>query len=417
MNEPASSPHRRLRLGAAAGIAVVVLAAMAAVAIHLHANAATTPAGPAFQAEVSGVGFRCTLPITSVSGSARLTFPSGRVELTGPGRVPASAMNDELAFEQVTPAYDAPLRRWLPGVRPQWISPDGATYAEVVVTRGAAGQQGSSELRVVDVASGRRTVLWRGPGVAYLLGYGPGGIYFSTGSSTNPVQVPGSGGPEVWVVAADGGSSARKVGPAPTPLPLILPRGFDALGAGAAWATAVPLTPSGPAGLGPAVGPLPSLIIRMDLRSGAVTTFFRGQPGDDFELAGVSMRGEPVVFDSPATPTPPSGYFDSLPSVLLVTAEGTLVTISRPRDYFIPDALYVDTHGIWFGGLGSVWLYDPAGGIRQVAGIPTAALPYPAGVSPRIPQVLPSDYPFAGPSGQALLARLGPGILIAGPCT
>lgn len=404
---------RRL-LWVAAGAALLV-AAIAAAALSMRPRPSSLAAGPTFQAQVSDIGARCTLPITSVSGSALLDFPGGQLHLTGPGPVAASAVRNEAAYEQVRPAYDARQRRWLPGVKPQWIAPDGAAYAEATVTRGAADRLGSSELRVVDVGTGNKTVLWKGPGVAYLLGYGPDGIYFSTGTSTNPVQLPGEGGPEVWVVAADGSGPARTVGPKqPSPPDQLLPRGFQTLGAGAAWAIAQVSTASTP----PAASFSSDRILRMDLRTGAVSTFFQGQPDEELELMGVDARGEPLVLDLGRTSAPPAGYFDSLPSVRLIEPSGAQITISRPRSYFVPNVMVADSGGIWFGGPGSVWRYDSVGGIRQVARIPTQALPFRSDVSPAAPPVpQPSDYPFAGPSGQALLSRLGTGVTIAGPCT
>jgi len=152
----------------------------------------------------------------------------------------------------------------------------------------------------------------------------------------------------------------------------------------------------------------------MDLSTGVVTTYFRGRPAEELGLVGVDAQGEPVVVDSDNSSPPNGGYFERLPQVLLIERDGTRVVISRAHDFFVPSSMVADEHGIWFGGPGSVWLYTQAAGVREVAKLPTSALPLPS--TTPVARVVPSDYPFAGPSGQALLAQLGPAIFIAGPC-
>ena len=399
---PDTGPHRRR--SRTATVLLVLTGAAAFACAEPPPSPGGLGSGPSYRAQVSGISFECTLPVTTVSRAALLELPRGVVRVAASVQLPASAATNLPAFQRANPAYDARFARWIAGVMPQWIAPDGATYAQAGASPGAAGQPETSELDAVDVASGRRTRLWSGRGTATVLGFGPEGIYFSIRGPSQEVS-------EVWVAAADRSRPAHRVGPTAGRDPSQALPGFQLLGAGAAWAVAPP--PFSPASPGTWSG-LPSLILRMDLKTGVVTTYFGGRLGEELGLVGVDAQGEPIVTVLDATLGPNAGYFDSLPQVLLIEGDGARVVVSRVHEFFVPSSMVADEHGIWFGGPGSVWLYTPASGVQEVAKIPASALPLPARTP--VARAVPSDYPFAGPSGQALLARLGPAVFIGGPC-
>src|SRR5215469_481084 len=351
---------------------LLVLAGSAALACS---PAQQSPARPvamsSYRAQVSGAPFNCTLPVTSPGRLALLDLPGGTVHVARSADRPG-----------VPTAYASRFSKWIPGVLPQWISPDGSRYA-------IAGAS-SSELDVVDIASGRSTRVWSGlGGLTTVLGFGPDGIYFSR---------RGAGADSgVWMVSADRSRAARRVGPTrDLDLAQMLP-GFSVMGGGAAWAVAPPLLSSTPSAI-------PTVILRMDLRTGRVQTYFQGQPGEELVLLGVDTLGEPVVMVD-AAPSPNGGSRTSPPRVQVIGSDGTRILISREQSSFVPSSMVADEHGTWFGGPGSVWLYRPTDGVREVASIPTAALPLPTrtpGTGPRLPSPIPPDR--------------GPALSIAGPC-
>jgi hypothetical protein len=358
---------------AAAGVAIVLVLAGAAATGCADRSQSTggQATAPPYRAQVSGVSSRCTLPITTAGGAALVDFPGGTVRVAGTVRMPAAAARNVIAFERADPAYDARFSKWFPGVTPQSISTDGATYAQTTALSGSSGEPGTAALDVVDVASGRRTRLWSGPGFATVLGFGPDGIYFSRRGPAQDVS-------DVWVVAADRSRAPRRVGPTSGRDPSQVLPGFQFLGGGAAWAVAPP--PFTPTSTNPLSG-VASLVLRMDLRTGAVTTYFHAPEGKELGLVGVDALGEPIVLAFDAAPPPNAGP----PQVLLIGRDGTQVAISRAESRFVPNSMFADGHGIWFGGPSSVWLYTPAAGVHEVAKLPASA-------------------------------PLGPAVFIAGPC-
>ena len=365
---------------AAGGVAFVLAVAMVATLIvarrgpTTHSASVGRPIGSVNMA--TPVGFRCSLPVANSWAEARISFPDGGVTIDRP-------LDSQLAKGG---GYDLAYAagRWLP-VQPSRVSPDGTSYAYTTVTSAVPGRQSTSALFVHDVTTGRDRQVWNGEGAGQVLGWGPGGVYFTR----QPVTVSGVRSPELWVVDPANRAGSHRVGPA----------GFQRIAGGAAWGTVYgPVTNDA---AGSPIGAPPSRIDRMDLRDGSVTTWYTAPAGLSASVAGVDGQGHPVLFvnmsekgqagppsssnPQPGVPSNPASWGGNPaptvlppPQVLLLTGPNQTRTISAGSDTaFRPNVpASGDSHGIWLSVPGSLWLYRN-GSLTKVAAIPSGLFPSP----------------------------------------
>jgi hypothetical protein len=255
----------------------------------------------------------CRLPIdTSPSGGtgAFLTIPrdpnTAKVLGTAPEPPPQDSTSRVTLPNGQAPtalAYDWPYRVWLP-VSPNWVSPDGSWYTYVDT---------GARVHAVDVAT-RADRLLSSSTTRVIINTANDGVYVAT---RDPKQLTVSGlsllsrdGTErqlaangVWVFVDAGVAwevANEAGGPAPQPTP---GRGWDSV--------------SG------------SILHRMDLSTGAVTTWFRSM----FRLLTVDRSGHPIVvagIDSP---------------VLVIQSPGNAIDVGG-QTYVINARS--DAHGTWF---------------------------------------------------------------------
>jgi hypothetical protein len=365
---------------AGAGAVVLALAIVATLIVvrqgpTVHSASAGRPIGALNMA--TQVGFRCSLPVASYATEARISLPDGGVTLE-------KALDPQQGKGGFSSAYAA--GKWLP-VPTSWVSPDGRSYAYTTVTSGVPGKQPTSALFVHDVSTGRDRRLWSGESNGQVLGWGPGGIYFSR----QPVNQAGPASPEVWVVDPADPARGHRVGPNPPqsqasdPTQPTIYWSFQKIAGGAAWGTA-----SGPVIKGTAGSPSgapPSRIDRMDLRDGSVTTWYAAPDGMSVGLAGADAQGHPVLVlnvggkgqavPAPSPSTNPTLSVPPPPQVLLLTGPNQTRTIADGSDAaFRPGLAASDSHGIWFSSPGSLWLYRN-GSLTKVADVPSDLFPTP----------------------------------------
>lgn len=317
------------------------------------------------------LGFRCTLPVTGYLTQARVSLPDGGVTVD---------QTQSLAGKSIA-GYGTTYAggRWLP-VQAAAVSPDGRSYAYSTTTSGIPGEQPSSAVFVHDIATGKDRQLWSGQNTSQVVGWGPGGIYFSrqSGGVTGPPSA------EMWVVDPANPGAAHRLASNPAPQPSA--GNFSRTGGGAAWAISygqmvkptgdsVPSTP-------------PSEIKRMDLRDGSLSTWFTAPEGVIVNFAGTDAQGRPVMILNsavkPAPPGPQTGpqtsptpYLPPAPKVLLLTGPNQTVEIANGADpAFRPGQALGDSHGIWFSSPGSLWLYRN-GALEKVADVPAELFPSP----------------------------------------
>jgi len=367
---------------AAGGVAVVLALAMVATLTVLLRQAPTARSASAGRPigalnMATQVGFRCSLPVASYTTEARISFPDGGVRVD-------KMLDPQQGKGGFSSAYAA--GRWLP-VPASSVSRDGRSYAYTTITSGVPGKQPTSALFVHEVSTGRDRQLWSGESSGQVLGWGPGGIYFSR----QPVNQAGPASAEVWVVDPANPARGHRVGPNPPqsqasdPAQPTISLSLQKIAGDAAWGIASGPVANVNAG-SPIVAP-PARIDRMDLRDGSVTTWYTAPDGMGVSLGGADAQGHPVLFlnvGGKGQPVPaPSSGSNPTPSVqpptqvLLLTGPNQTRTIADGSDAaFRPTVTASDSHGIWFSSPGSLWLYRN-GSLTKVADVPSDLFPTP----------------------------------------
>jgi hypothetical protein len=245
-----------------------------------------------------------------------------------------------------TGSYDWPFQRWLPVSMAQ-VLPDGSAYAyEKELTD-------SYEIHVVQVATGAETMVYRMPydNAYQILAFQPDGVYLY------PI-VHRSGLPSgLWLL--DPAKSALK------PLPTSIDSTWQLVSGGAAW--------GGPGGMAG------DSLVRLDLITGALTTWFQHTvQGAVFEgygygvsVIGFDGSGRPLAevfppFDLQASPAP-----KPKPEVWLVSSPGQATRVlGLPVPQQGVATGVSDSHGMWVEGRDGVYLYAD-GSFRKVAAQPS----------------------------------------------
>ena len=329
---------------------------------------------------VSGVDFRCRLPVIAGAAGGFISFPDGAVTID-------RSMSLKSYKGGYGYTYDAQVGRWVPVLRSA-LSPDGRSYAYLAQTTGVPGEMTSMSLRTHDIVSGKDRILWEGSGSPMgpsVMSWLPGGIYFSAvllpaGSPQGPSYAA------VYVADPTHPGTPRRVGPNPAPQPpgpgqstYSAPDMFSLVGDGAAWGTGNRVPKEAPSmDKPPAPGTYgPDRILRMDLRDGSVSTAYTVTGTDLVSLMGLDAQGRPIL--ALYQPTLKAGA-DGPPTarmLLLAGAGQTIEITSGTPDFHLGSQPWADSHGIWFGSWNSIWLYTSGGGLRQVATVPAGLFPSP----------------------------------------
>jgi len=286
----------------------------------------------------------CTLPVYRWGGVTN----GGNYSIVGQYgflNLASGKFTADPAFTAGTGFYDWRSRRWLPVSMAQ-VLPDGSAYAyEKELTD-------SFEIYVVQVATGAEKMVFRMPydNAYQILAFEPEGIY------VYPI-LHLSGLPSgLWLL--DPSKSALK------PLPTSMDGTWQLVSGGAAW--------GGPGGMAG------DSLVRLDLATGALTTWFQhAVQGAVFEgygygvsVIGFDGSGRPLVevfppFDLLASPAP-----NPKPEVWLVTSPGQATRVlGLPVPQQGAATGVSDSHGMWVEGRDGVYLYAN-GGFRKVAPLP-----------------------------------------------
>jgi hypothetical protein len=271
-----------------------------------------------------------------------VTFPAGTLS-TSAGTLPSPAPLT-IAY-----SYDRAIGRWL-GVSREAVAPDGLHYAyadydppgpnDGKVAIGATGR-----LHVVDVLTGVDHVIYSGSPTWAVVDFAAAGLYLARLTTAQYASQKGG----LYLMAASGGA------------PQLVPGsnvqldfgGWRALDADAAWGTRF----SDVGGLGSG-----NELVRLDLKTGSTTSWLVAPVSHSIFILGFDDR-QPLVSSTL------SGYTTGQ------SQETTVVLLTGPgqsKQIFAGDAAgpgelgVADGHGIWMGGGGSIWLYQPASGIRPM---------------------------------------------------
>lgn len=372
---------------------------------------------------VSGVDFKCRLPVLAGAAGGFISFPDGAVTIDR--RVTVSYKGG------YSNTYDAQLDRWVPVPRSA-LSPDGRSYAYLAQITGVPGANTTMSLHTHEIASGKDRVLWEGsanPMGPNTVTWLPGGLYFSVTMLPAGSGALGPSSPAIYVADANQPSTPRRVGPNPPPPPpspgqysYSGPDMFNLVGGSAAWGTGNRVQKEAPPAStldktsAPAPGTYgPDRILRMDLRDGTVSTWFTVAGTEMVSLVSLDAKGQPIlVLYQPPIKTQAPGPIGPPPArmLLLTGPDQTVEITSGTGDFRMASQPSADAHGIWFGSWGSVWLYTTNGGLRQVATIAEGLFPSPS---------VPPGYPMKGsPASDARFSMpkymQGTMVAPAGPC-
>lgn len=353
-------------------VAAVLLAACGSTPTQV-ASGTREPASASAPATASpaGFGFDCRLPVAWFPSNVKAdptNSGTGFVD-TSQGVVTGKAQMPKPLFLTLGPSYYAAVGRWLP-VPSSAIAPDGLQYAyaewDPPPTSGASvGVRGASagvpaaagpmigsagRVHVVDARTGADRVVFAGQPTFSIIRFAPEGLYLGRFFAS----VAGSGTTGLYLLNPAGG----------TPQPIAgadyqVIRGWRFLDAEAGWGTRYSPAP------GQRMGG--NQVVRFDLATHAVTAWLTVSP--DYFVAVLGLyKGNPIVLTMKASISAgePIGA-----RVLLLTGpeESTqLLATDKASDSLPYDfgSSAADSHGLWIGGSASLWLYNPASGLRHI---------------------------------------------------
>jgi len=292
---------------------------------------------PAASQGSSPAALSCRLPVFTASQAGWLTFPGGSFQSDPKGNVQLPGWSSPPFFWK---SYDKAFERWLPVPRDS-ISPDGNHYA-YADPPADPGQPKLGGVHVVDLASGVNHLYRPAAEDWIVLDYEAEGVYLA--------EQPGGPAPAVglWLLDPSGSHPFRQIDPSGS---------WDYISGGAAWGTAETLTP----------GPGGSRLVRLDLKSGAIVSWYK-RADVDFVVTGADSLGHPLLQTKKFSPTN---------QMLLVTGQNSASVLQPAAGSAVPGlSNYIhpvsDAHGLWLGDAGgSVSLYTPTVGIQQVAHVGT----------------------------------------------
>ena len=311
-------------------------------------TAATPPASSPSPAQIA-----CELPFLPVPDASApftavgfLKLPEGvfTPDPTATSNLPPGGVQATPVPGGTQPWWDGQAKRWIP-VDLSSMSPDGQYYAYLA----------SDGLHRVTVATGADELLYRRPkGVrgGQVIGYEAAGVYivFPTGVKdgtggviTNPPAQVG-----IWKVDVAARTAVRI-------------RTSDVVGSmvgGALWVTPI----SG--------GEQEDSLVRIDLSTGQQTPWFT-EPGQTIQFLGVDNTGLPIVW------TFSDGHLE-IWRIALPNQATKIYTVDYTGNppIFGPEMqqglLTADAHGVWFGAVDGLYIYDAAGfhKVAATAGIP-----------------------------------------------
>lgn len=273
----------------------------------------------------------CSLPVTAlIKNGGNSESQSGFVS------VPSGTFTPDPAGTY-GPAYDWTSRRWLP-VLPSQVLADGTMYAYEVELQDRPGYQihmvwvpNSSDKMVLDMPYDKAySILALKPEGIYLVPIlhrsgVPGGLWLLSSTKATLTAVPGAGDSRWQVIEG-----------------------------GAAWGGHVDR----------------DSLDRLDLSTGAVTTWFRHpiEPAQGIgssngpEVVGFDSSGRPLIEFVPASATAPEVWLVSSPG------EATKLTGLPLPSVFLQKGV-TDTHGTWLVGADGFYLYA-AGRFQRAAPMP-----------------------------------------------
>jgi hypothetical protein len=328
-----------------AGLAVVLLIA----ACSAQSGAQSSPAATSSPSPKAKYSFTCSVPVLWFSQDPRVDGKTGFVSFPAGSLTTSTATVPTPAQLTLRFSYDQAVRQWL-GVSREAVAPDGLHYAYAEYdppgpNDGKAVIGSAGRVHIVDAQTGADRVIFSGSPTFSVVDFTAGGIYLARFGAS----IGGSGRRGLYIIDPAGGT------------PKLLPGsdvqidagGWQVLNGGAAWGTR--FSEGGAMWSG-------NELVRLDMTTGEIVTWLTVPTDEALTVLGFDA-GRPLVTSRLAvTSTGQSAQI----SVRLMTGPG------QSRQLYSSDSIApgergaADDHGIWMGGAGSIWLYQPASGLLQI---------------------------------------------------
>jgi len=294
--------------------------------------------------------FICRLPVMWFASDPRVdgktgfaSFPEGSLT-TGIAALPKPAPFT-LSF-----TYDDAVAEWLPVAR-EAVAPDGLHYAIATYDPPPAGSKeaigSTGSIMVIDAMTGAARVVYHGAPTFAVVEYRDEANLFLGRYSA---ALGGAGSTGLYLVDPAGGKPALVRG---SDIQLDS-GGWRVLNGGGAWGTQFSGGDAQWSG---------NQLVRLDLATGVVTLW--AQVATDHALAILGFYDDGLVLLSSSLSVYDSGQ-SSDTSLYVVTGAGHQTPVFE-TDGLGPSPFGItDTHGVWMGGSGGVWLYQKDNGFVRV---------------------------------------------------
>lgn len=309
-----------------------------------------SPASSPSPSPPPAIAFRCRLPVLWFASDPRVdgktgfvAFPAGSLT-TGTAALPTPAPLT-LSF-----TYDGAVGRWLPVARAA-VARDGLHYATATYEPPPAGSKdaigSSGSIKVIDARTGAARVVYYGAPTFAVVDYRDAATLFLARYSA---ALGGTGRSGLYVVDPAGGKPVLVKGSDVR----LDSGGWRVLNGGGAWGTQFSGGDAQWSG---------NQLVRLDLATGVVTLW--AQVATDHSLAILGFYGDGLVLLSSSLSVYDSGQ-SSDTSLYVVTGAGHQTPVFETDGLGPSQNGITDSHGVWMGGSGAVWLYQKDNGFLRV---------------------------------------------------
>lgn len=298
--------------------------------------AVTSEASPSATGATVAAGLSCRLPLATTDNNGKiqqagfLTFPSGTFAPDPQASITPKAMGGGVAF-------DRGYNKWLP-VNWRLVSDDGSRYVYADYPNpDPTASNAHSVIHIVTVGTGADRVVTQ-TGQYIIMDYSGDAVYLTQwiGGHDGPgPQIEWRLNPSTGVVTTLSGGPKY---------------GYWVAG-GAGWRTdyntADPTVHNGPTG--------GNRLTRVDLATGAETTWLYQQGADWVQVMGFDLKGHPIVV---------VGMGNQITIWLLSDSVHRTQITTGPANY---GWAMGDSNGIWLSGADGTSLYTSAGGLEKMS--------------------------------------------------
>jgi len=323
---------------------LLVLAACSA-----NSGAQASPVATSSSSAKAQYAFICSVPVLWFNQDPRVDGKTGFVNFPAGSLSTSTAILPAPAQLTLSFSYDQAVKRWL-GVRHEAIAPDGLHYAYAEYdppgpNDGKAAIGSAGRVHVTDAQTGADRVIYSGSPTFSVVDFTASGLYLARFGAS----IGGSGRRGLYLIDPAGGTP-RLVPASDVQLDA---GGWQVLNGGGAWGTR--FSEGGAMWSG-------NELVRLDMTTGEIVTWLTVPTDEALTVLGFDA-GRPLVTSRLAITS--TGQSAQISVRLMAGPEQSRQLYSS--DATAPGELGVaDSHGIWMGGAGSIWLYQPESGLQPI---------------------------------------------------